>query len=99
MAHGLSCSVACEMWVLPSPGIASMSPALAGNFFTIEPPGKPYLFIYLFKFSAHKKLTRTVLNSVLVDFPTLCYLISLRTQDHHFTGDKTKARSWAQNND
>ena len=26
---------------LPDPGIESMSPALAGGFFTIEPPGKP----------------------------------------------------------
>ena len=26
---------------LPSPGTESMSPALAGGFFTTEPPGKP----------------------------------------------------------
>ena len=26
---------------LPDPGIKSTSPALAGTFFTIEPPGKP----------------------------------------------------------
>ena len=26
---------------LPDPGIESMSPALAGGFFTTEPPGKP----------------------------------------------------------
>ena len=26
---------------LPDPGIESMSPALAGGFFTAEPPGKP----------------------------------------------------------
>ena len=26
---------------LPDPGIKSMSPALAGRFFTTEPPGKP----------------------------------------------------------
>ena len=26
---------------LPEPGIKLMSPALAGGFFTIEPPGKP----------------------------------------------------------
>ena len=29
------------MWDLPRPGIKAMSPALAGIFFTIEPPGKP----------------------------------------------------------
>ena len=27
---------------LPNPGIESMSPALAGGFFTTEPPGKPH---------------------------------------------------------
>ena len=29
------------MWDLPGPGIKPMSPALAGGFFTTEPPGKP----------------------------------------------------------
>ena len=28
---------------LPDPGIELVSPALAGGFFTIEPPGKPIL--------------------------------------------------------
>ena len=28
-------------WDLPDPGIEPMSPALAGRFFTTEPPGKP----------------------------------------------------------
>ena len=27
------------MWDLPGPGIKPMSPALAGGFFTTEPPG------------------------------------------------------------
>ena len=27
-------------WALPRPGIKAMSPALAGGFFTVEPPGK-----------------------------------------------------------
>ena len=31
---------------LPDPGIKPMSPALAGGFFTTEPPGKPH-FIYI----------------------------------------------------
>ena len=31
------------MWDLPRPGIKPMSPALAGGFFTTEPPGKPSL--------------------------------------------------------
>ena len=29
------------MWALPGPGIQPVSPALAGRFFTTEPPGKP----------------------------------------------------------
>ena len=35
----------CSMWDLPGPGIEPVSPALAGRFFTTEPPGKPLLFI------------------------------------------------------
>ena len=31
----------CDMWDLPRPGIKPMSPALAGRFFIIGPPGKP----------------------------------------------------------
>ena len=31
---------------LPDPGIELMSPALAGRFFTTEPPGKPLLRRY-----------------------------------------------------
>ena len=30
---------------LPNPGIELTSPALAGRFFTTEPPGKPILFV------------------------------------------------------
>ena len=34
---------------LPNPGIKPISPALAGSFFTTEPPAKPqFLFIVLF---------------------------------------------------
>jgi len=29
------------MWHLPGSGIKPRAPALAGGFFTIEPPGKP----------------------------------------------------------
>ena len=31
---------------LPDPGIKPVSPALAGGFLTIEPPGKPYCITY-----------------------------------------------------
>ena len=33
------------MWDLLRPGIEPMSPALAGGFFTTEPPGKPHTYI------------------------------------------------------
>ena len=29
------------MWYLPGPGTEPVSPALAGGFFTTEPPGRP----------------------------------------------------------
>ena len=32
---------------LPDPGMESVSPALAGGFFTTEPPGKPQSTPYL----------------------------------------------------
>ena len=35
---------------LPNPGIepvSPMSPALAGKFFTTEPPGKPIMYMYM----------------------------------------------------
>ena len=41
------------MWDLPGPGIKPVSPALAGEFFTTEPPGKPCATL----------LTRTVVCS------------------------------------
>ena len=37
----VSCLVAPHMWDLPGPGIELVSPALAGRFFTTEPPEKP----------------------------------------------------------
>ena len=33
-----------HMWNLPGPEIEPVSPALAGSFFTTEPPGKPLDF-------------------------------------------------------
>ena len=38
-AHELRCSVTCEIFL--GLGIEPMSPALAGRFFTSEPPGEP----------------------------------------------------------
>ena len=40
-----SCGIQAELlrgiWDLPDTGVEPMSPALAGEFFTTEPPGKP----------------------------------------------------------
>ena len=41
----------CSLWNLPGSGIELVSPALAGRFFTTEPPGKPLFcpaFIFIF---------------------------------------------------
>ena len=44
---------------LPDPETESVSPALAGGFFTTEPPGKP-------------KIIGMVLMIVVQSYPTLC---------------------------
>ena len=38
---GARAKVLYGVWDLPEPGIELVSPALAGEFFAIEPPGKP----------------------------------------------------------
>ena len=48
VVHGLSCFVACG--IFPDHEL-NLSLALAGRFFTTEPPGKPLsLYIFIFKF-------------------------------------------------
>ena len=41
-SRGILAELLCGMWGLPGPGIEPLSPALAGGFFIMEPPGKPY---------------------------------------------------------
>ena len=38
---GTRAKLLCGMWDLPRPGLEPVSPALAGEFLTAEPPGKP----------------------------------------------------------
>ena len=38
---GAGAQMLCGMWDLPRPGMEPTCPALAGGFFTTEPPGKP----------------------------------------------------------
>ena len=40
------------MWDLPGPGLNTVSPALAGGFFTAEPPGKSRQWLFVFLFSS-----------------------------------------------
>ena len=44
---------------LPNPGIKPASPALAGRFFTTEPPGKPISTAFTNKFSKNKISDKT----------------------------------------
>ena len=44
VVHELSCLFH-GMWDLPGPG--TMSPALTGGFFTIQPQGKPFFCIFM----------------------------------------------------
>ena len=50
-----------SMWDLSGPGVEPVSPALAGRFFTTEPPGKPSLAFQCVR--AHSRLSFTVLVS------------------------------------
>ena len=45
--------VALRMWGLPESGMEPTSPALAGGFFTTEPPGKPRNKSFFFFFAAY----------------------------------------------
>ena len=42
-SHGAQAELPRGRWDLPRPGTEPVSPALAGRFFTTEPPGKPCL--------------------------------------------------------
>ena len=62
---------------LPNPGTEPMSPALAGWFFTTEPPGKPrgsyiptYVYNYLFWWFLKSELILKVLN-----FYSFCHIL------------------------
>ena len=44
-SYGAWAQLLCNMWDLPRPEIEPMSSALAGGFFTTEPPEKPLKFL------------------------------------------------------
>ena len=43
--------VAPSTWAFPRSGVEPVSTALAGGFFTTEPPGKRYLFIFIYGYA------------------------------------------------
>ena len=75
-AHGLSCS---GHWDLPGPGIKPMSPALAGGFFTTEPPGTSLLVaILVLHLSNHCFVPDVDLFNQAYDFFWLLYMSEIR---------------------
>jgi len=71
------------MWDPPGSGIEPTSPALAGRFFTTEPPGKP---LYVFNVCIEKGLKNYIYPKLLavpaqkrkgiVFFPTVFYYLT-----------------------
>ena len=74
----------CSVWDLPRPGIKPMSPALAGTFFTIEPPGKPYV-IYFNTIKGSKSKKKQVYPSRNKSLSP-CYFHSFLSVDHYLVG-------------
>ena len=52
---------------IPDSGIKPVSPALAGGFFTTEPPGEPLINITYIKFSNYVYLNRIVRCDIAKD--------------------------------
>ena len=46
-SRGTGAQLLHHMWNFPGPEIEPKSPALAGRFFTIEPPGKPPFLFFI----------------------------------------------------
>ena len=46
-SRGTGAQLLHHMWNFPGPEIEPESPALAGRFFTIEPPGKPPFLFFI----------------------------------------------------
>ena len=73
------------MWDLAGPGLKSVSPALAGGFLTIAPPGKPeHLFlcplvfsVFYFRKSLVHILCRPVCGGPSTVFPVWALLTAL----------------------
>ena len=55
-SHGTRASLVPGMWDVPRSGMEPTTPALAGGFFTTEPPGKPHDYTKLSLTPAHATL-------------------------------------------
>ena len=71
---GTQASLLQGMWGLPRWGLKSVSPALAGGFFTTEPPGKPLQVLSCLIFK-----TRT-LNNLPKNYQLVCRQAQIQTQ-------------------
>ena len=66
--------VALRMWDLPRPGMEPVSSALAGGFFTTEPPGSPRVVISFYLFLIEEQLLYSiVLVSAIRQHEQRCY--------------------------
>ena len=75
---------------LPDPGIEPVSPALAGGFFTTEPPGKPKVLISSAQFSSVAQSCPTLCNPMDCSTPgfSVHHQLPDLTQTHvHWVGD------------
>ena len=62
---------------IPDPGIEPMYPALAGGFFTTEPPGKPNLW----KSPKYSGLTHQLSRGTIMILPTMNQVSQVSTTD------------------
>ena len=69
------------MWDLPRSGVETVSPVLAGRFFTTEPPGSPFTFFFLDNFTLREKFQKEYkeLPTVGAQIPPVvfCHICSL----------------------
>ena len=74
---------------LPNSGIEPVSPALAGGFFTTEPPGKPILYIVVYIYQSKSP------NSSHVHVPLsehIKFIIALITLEDKFWNHEVKVQ-------
>ena len=62
------------MWDLPGPGLEPVSPALAGGFLTIAPPGKPKsMFLMEVFLGLNELIILGIQEDIIKDTPLIPY--------------------------